>query len=121
MSSARVVTQCCAADVCVRVMVQAQIGMMPQQQHMMQYVAWQGQQMTGQPMVMPAGAGLQQVMAGMPAGSTMQMVPGAGMPMQMVQQPGAVQMVPMQPQQVLQQPAQPAPAPMQEGGDKVQG
>ena len=101
--------------------VQAQMGMVPQQQHMMQYVAWQGQQMPGQPMMLPAGAGLQHMMATMPPGSAMQMVPGAGMPMQMVQQPGGMQMVPMQPQQAPQQPAQPAPAAMQEGGDKVQG
>eukprot|EP00892_Ulva_mutabilis_P000930 jgi/Ulvmu1/10838/UM007_0012.1 len=99
---------------------QAQMGMVPQQPQMMQYVAWQGQQMPGQPMVMPAGAGLQQVMASMPSVSGMQMVPGAGgMPMQMVQQPGGLQMVPMQAPPMPQQPAQPAA--MQEGSDKAQG
>lgn len=57
---------------------------MPQQQ-MMQYVAWPGGQMAGQPMMMQPGAGMPQVMASMPAGA-----------MQMVQGPGGMQMVPVQ-------------------------
>lgn len=68
------------------------MAMLPQQhQQMMQYVAWPGGQMPGQPMLVPPGAGMQQVMGSMASGTAMHVMPGPG-GMQM-------QMVPMQAQQ----------------------